>query len=1113
MSAHPTHPLTRNALLRASVPPEFDYTPIRNARLLVSRLQPHIPFSASEIAAFGLIGKITQHLLQRYRRVIRPDLFQEADQYVAGELGPQSYYRLLRQFMTAYPSSPSQTAGDLDPSEKKFRLAYFPSLVLILLSHENPALSQDEVLFRFSELAESKAYQEFVSVLEKYFEGSPSLPSTSQSLLDLLRSPFRFSPDSLAGQLDYILTHWRAILPPALLDDLILSLDQLAEEHRFRGLGPGDAEGSDFSSAGSLPAEDPVQFSEDKNWMPRVVLLAKNVFVWLDQLSKKYQRPIYRLDQIPPEELIKLSSWGINCLWLIGLWERSPASQRIKQLTGNPDAIPSAYSLYDYVISESLGGDPAFQQLSSTARAAGIRLAADMVPNHVGIFSQWILDHPEWFISAAHPPFPGYTFQGPDLADHPDVEIYLEDGYYTKTDAAVVFKRVDPSSGAAQYIYHGNDGTAMPWNDTAQLNYLNPAVREAVIQTILHVARKFSVIRFDAAMTLTKRHYQRLWFPEPGSGGAIPTRAEYSLTQEEFNQRMPKEFWREVVDRIAREAPDTLLLAEAFWMMEGFFVRSLGMHRVYNSAFMHMLRDEQNAKYRNLIIKTLEFDPEILKRFVNFMNNPDEETALSQFGKGGKYFGVCTLMATLPGLPMFGHGQIEGFTEKYGMEYQRAYYNESPDEELIARHQKEIFPLLKKRYLFAGVQNFFLFDFFTTAQKLNQDVFAYANRFQDERALVLYHNAWAETQGWIRQSTNINQNQIDLADYLGIPPGGNGFLVYKDHITGLEYIRPFQELISQGLFFELGAYEYHVFWDFVSITENLDDYSKLHEVLDGEGVPDLSEKLTEIRFAPAASAIARSLHLLVPTWLHPPSSSAAIPEGPPGSEFSDFLTRFDQGIDQAVSSLGVVLERGPGLPRQDFSNSKGFLHKLAALPAMIEDWDVVDKIEIMIALFFYGLLLPFEDDLASAALQDLLRITLSDESKFSDDPDLQDLITRVDPHQVSAFVLILFHSGQPSIRSLLKDFKPVIMDWFSQSRTRELLQVHDHQSITWFNKEAFEDLAALFLAASVILSLNESALSAAEAQVAKFHKRHQEICSLLETSGFQVNQLLSQLQS
>ena len=61
---------------------------------------------------------------------------------------------------------------------------------------------------------------------------------------------------------------------------------------------------------------------------------------------------------------------------------------------------------------------------------------------------------------------------------------------------------------------------------------------------------------------------------------------------------MPVEFWREVVDRVAAEVPGTLLLAEAFWMMEGYFVRTLGMHRVYNSAFMNLLRDEDNEHYR-----------------------------------------------------------------------------------------------------------------------------------------------------------------------------------------------------------------------------------------------------------------------------------------------------------------------------------------------------------------------------------------------------------------------------------------------------------------------------------------------------------------------------------
>ena len=92
---------------------------------------------------------------------------------------------------------------------------------------------------------------------------------------------------------------------------------------------------------------------------------------------------------------------------------------------------------------------------------------------------------------AAGSPYPAYSFDGPDLSNDARVEIKIEDHYFEQTDAAVVFQRRDRQSGETRYIYHGNDGTSFPWNDTAQLDYLNPAVREQVIQTILHVARLF----------------------------------------------------------------------------------------------------------------------------------------------------------------------------------------------------------------------------------------------------------------------------------------------------------------------------------------------------------------------------------------------------------------------------------------------------------------------------------------------------------------------------------------------------------------------------------------------------------------------------------------------
>ncbi len=531
-------------------------------------------------------------------------------------------------------------------------------------------------------------------------------------------------------------------------------------------------------------------------------------------------------------------------------------------MCGNQDAVASAYSLFDYTIAEDLGGEAAYINLRDRAYRQGVRLASDMVPNHMGIDSPWVVEHPDWFISRQDSPYPAYSFNGPDLSQDGRVEIKIEDHYFEQSDAAVVFRRRDNASGETRYIYHGNDGTSFPWNDTAQLDYLNPAVREQVIQTILHVARLFPVIRFDAAMTLAKRHFHRLWFPGPGSSGAIPSRAEYGMSQAEFDKHMPHEFWREVVDRVAAEVPGTLLLAEAFWLMEGYFVRTLGMHRVYNSAFMNMMRDEENAKYRSVIKNTLEFDPDIMKRYVNFMSNPDERTAIDQFGKGDKCFGVAALMATLPGLPMFGHGQIEGFTEKYGMEYQRPRYDETADHWLVERHDREIAPLLHRRWLFAESSNFLLYDFFQSSGLVDENVFAYSNRNGGERALVVYNNRYGSARGNLDHSAAYADKgagqlrQRRLREGLGLSGDGSAILAFRDSLTGLEYLRRASELNERGLALDLHAYQCHVFLDWRELRASAEaPWDQLCDQLNGSGVPNLGDALVNLELRPAHIAL------------------------------------------------------------------------------------------------------------------------------------------------------------------------------------------------------------------------------------------------------------------
>jgi glycosidase len=961
-------------------------------------------------------------------------------------------------------------------------------MLMLWLANANPAFAAFLELFDDAGLARETAYTQIMTNLYEFFGTQPSFGPDDQNLIDMLRAPALAHPHSLSAQLEYIRERWATLLDRYLYR-LLSSLDLIAEEEKAIFLGPGPALVYEY---GEIEFE-PEQFSPDRDWMPNLVLIAKNTYVWLHQLSEKYQRSITRLDQIPDEELDTLARWGFSGLWLIGLWERSSASRRIKQMCGNPEAVASAYSLYDYVIATDLGGPEAYQVLKDRAWQRGIRLASDMVPNHVGIYSKWMVEHPDWFIALDYSPFPSYTFNGPDLSEDGRVGIYVEDHYYDRTDAAVIFKRRDHWTGSEKYIYHGNDGTSMPWNDTAQLNYLNPEVREAVIQTILHVARQFSIIRFDAAMTLTKKHFQRLWFPEPGTGGAIPTRAEHGLTKADFDTAMPVEFWREVVDRVAAEAPDTLLLAEAFWLLEGYFVRTLGMHRVYNSAFMNMLRDEDNAKYRSVMKNTLEFDPEILKRFVNFMNNPDEDTAVAQFGKDDKYFGICTMMATLPGLPMFGHGQIEGLAEKYGMEYRRAYWNEQADGWLVSRHERELFPLLHRRYLFAEARDFLLYDFFASEGHVNEDVFAYSNRSGDERALVVYHNKFATAQGWIKSSAaysvKIGDNgdralvQRTLGEGLGLRDDANCFCIFRDIITGLEYIRNSQDLCRQGLYVELEAYKCHVFLDWREVQDSeWHKYAHLAGYLNGRGVPSIEEALREVFLRPIHKPFRELVNAGHFRWLI--DNRALSPDPAIGAEAERRALHLLGEIRQFTGTEGDALS--PEAVAQEMR------HKLEAslqLPSLAERFPLPRSRKYKAALKIvqchldddpaaWGTLLGwlFTHTLGQAIAKEE---AIAQSRSWIDEwllgkllaGTLQDLGLTEDAawRAVAMAKILVSHQRWQDLKAPQKKRTyQVLVSWLQDGEVQQFLGVNRYGGVLWFNHEAFGQLLAWMLTLAAV---------------------------------------------
>jgi hypothetical protein len=230
------------------------------------------------------------------------------------------------------------------------------------------------------------------------------------------------------------------------------------------------------------------------------------------------------------------------------------------------------------------------------------------------------------------------------------------------------------------------------------------------------------------------------------------------------------------------------------------------------------------------------------------MNNPDEKTAVEQFGNGDKYFGVATVLSTLPGLPMFGHGQIEGFREKYGMEFRKPKLDETPDDGLIRGHEWKIFPLLHRRHLFADVENFLLYDFYRSDGRVDENIFAYSNHHGDELGLIIYHNRFADTRGWIKTSAAYldkgsgDLRQKSLAEGLSLP--FEGFVIFKDYVTHWEYIRSCAELWEKGLYVELNAYQCRAFMDFRFVESS--EWEKVNSALNGTGVESMQAKFDEI---------------------------------------------------------------------------------------------------------------------------------------------------------------------------------------------------------------------------------------------------------------------------
>ncbi|MGZ3569671.1 MAG: alpha-amylase family glycosyl hydrolase, partial [Thermodesulfobacteriota bacterium] len=335
------------------------------ARLFVAKINekrdlitfPDQAVKAGHINAMGLIDEILHYVVGLYRGEKNAQVVQQALDWLYEKLGKQRVDEALRKFADEFPAVAVyrrevelNTYLEGETAGVPHRLIVLEEMLMLWLANMNPAFSPFIELFDDITLEKDTSYLQIIEALHPFFDNQPLFGPDHQNLVDMLRSPALAAPHSLSGQLTYIRDKWGYLLGPYLLR-LLSSLDlikeeEIAEWRRMAFWGRAPAEVYEFLGM----EEEPERFSFDLDWMPKLVLMAKNVYVWLHQLSRKYQRSIYRLDQIPDEELNLLARWGFTGLWLIGVWERSLGSKRIKERMGDPDAVASAYSLFDYEI-------------------------------------------------------------------------------------------------------------------------------------------------------------------------------------------------------------------------------------------------------------------------------------------------------------------------------------------------------------------------------------------------------------------------------------------------------------------------------------------------------------------------------------------------------------------------------------------------------------------------------------------------------------------------------------------------------------------------------------------------------------------------------------------
>ncbi|MET9908991.1 alpha-amylase family glycosyl hydrolase [Streptomyces sp. NPDC006476] len=471
-----------------------------------------------------------------------------------------------------------------------------------------------------------------------------------------------------------------------------------------------------------------------------------NTLVWLRELSTRYDRPV-TLGDVPEEAWDEVAVPGVDTVWLMGVWERSPAGLAIalrdeSLLASFRHALPdlteadiagSPYCVRNYVVDASLGGPEGLAEARARLAARGLRLILDYVPNHVAPDHPWLAERPRCLIRGS----------ADDLARSP--EAFLE--------------------AAGQIYARGRDPYFAPWPDVVQLDAFSDDLRAATVDTLVSIGDQADGVRCDMAMLLMNDVFAKTWGEKAG-----PPPAE--------------DFWPYVVPRVRARHPDLLFVAEAYWDLE-WALQQQGFDHCYDKRLYDRLLHEDADAVRGHLQAGLGYQ----RGLVRFLENHDEPRAAATL-PGDRERAAAITVATLPGATLWHEGQFEGRTVRPPVFLSRR--PEEPVDEQLRAFYGRLLPAA------AAVRDGEWRLLPVTGWPDNdthRNLLAWSWTGPGTRHLVVVNHSDAPAQGQI---------PLPWPDLAGAPHR------LTDLVTDLTYDRDGDALLAPGLFVDLPAWHSHV---------------------------------------------------------------------------------------------------------------------------------------------------------------------------------------------------------------------------------------------------------------------------------------------------------------